>query len=303
MTKSIQRGLVFALLTAAISGFSVFYNKLVLVGGIDPLVFNIMKNGGVALVLSLLILMNRNVTKLAKLTRRQWVRLIAIGAIGGSIPFILFFEGLRSVSAVNANLIHKTLFLWVALLAVPLLRERLSTGQMVGFLIVAWSNVLIGGFTGISIGRGEAYILIATVLWSFENIIAKVALKDTESMIVAWGRMAIGTIFLIVIAVGGGKIALFTHVTPQQWLVTAGSVVFLTGYVASWYRALALAPATLVASVLIVATPITNIVSALFITHVFPAPQIVNLAGTLGGLFLIMVFLRYPNRKPTVQPL
>lgn len=302
MTKSIKRGLLFALITAAISGFSIFYNKLVLVGGIDPLVFNIIKNGGVAFVLSLFILMNRKITKLGKLTRRQWVRLAAIGVIGGSIPFVLFFEGLRSVPAVNAAIIHKTIFLWVALLALPLLGERLSTGQMIGYLIVAWSNVLIGGFTGFSFGRGEALILGATVLWSFENIIAKVALKDTESMIVAWGRMAIGSVLLVVIAVAEGKIALLFRVTPQQWLVTAGSVLLLTGYVSAWYRALAFASATLVASVLIIATPITNVLSALFITHALPAPQVVNLAGTLGGLFLISAFLRFPNRKPTVQP-
>jgi drug/metabolite transporter (DMT)-like permease len=173
---------------------------------------------------------------------------------------------------------------------------------MVGYLIVAGSNVLIGGFTGFTFGRGEAFILIATVLWSIENIIAKVALKDTESMIVAWGRMTIGSVLLVIIAVAEGKFALLSRVTPQQWLVTAGSVLLLTGYVSAWYRALALAPATLVASVLIVATPITNVLSAVFITHVFPSPQIVNLAGTLGGLFLIAVFLRFPNRNPRVEP-
>ena len=45
--------------------------------------------------------------------------------IGGSVPFVLFFEGLARATATQAAFIQKTLVVWVALLAVPLLRERL----------------------------------------------------------------------------------------------------------------------------------------------------------------------------------
>ena len=44
--------------------------------------------------------------------------------IGGSVPFVLFFEGLSRAEATQAAFIQKTLVVWVALLAVPLLRER-----------------------------------------------------------------------------------------------------------------------------------------------------------------------------------
>ena len=44
--------------------------------------------------------------------------------IGGSVPFVLFFEGLARAEATQAAFIQKTLVVWVALLAVPLLRER-----------------------------------------------------------------------------------------------------------------------------------------------------------------------------------
>ena len=49
-----------------------------------------------------------------------------IGVIGGSVPFILFFNGLAMASAPSAAFIHKTLFVWVVLLAVPFLGERLG---------------------------------------------------------------------------------------------------------------------------------------------------------------------------------
>jgi uncharacterized membrane protein len=53
MNPQTKKGILFAVLAACISGVSIFYNKLVLVKGIDPLIFNIIKNGGVALILSL----------------------------------------------------------------------------------------------------------------------------------------------------------------------------------------------------------------------------------------------------------
>ena len=55
---------------------------------------------------------------------RQWLALFAVAVIGGSVPFVLFFEGLARAEATQAAFIQKTLVVWVALLAVPLLHER-----------------------------------------------------------------------------------------------------------------------------------------------------------------------------------
>ena len=42
------------------------------------------------------------------------------------IAFLLFFSGLAMASAPTAAFIHKTMFIWVALMAVPFLGERLG---------------------------------------------------------------------------------------------------------------------------------------------------------------------------------
>ena len=49
--------------------------------------------------------------------------------------------------------------------------------------------------------------------------------------------------------------------------MTIMSIGLLTGYVMTWYQALKAAPVTLVATVLTLATIITNILSGIFITH------------------------------------
>ncbi|MBM3283906.1 DMT family transporter [Candidatus Gottesmanbacteria bacterium] len=296
MSERIKKGIIFSLFTALISGFSIFYNKFVVIGDIDPLILNIIKNGGVAFLLSFILLMSPQKIKLHKLSFNQWKKLLLIGLIGGSIPFVLFFEGLRQVQAVNANLIHKTLFIWVAVLAIPVLGEKLNIWQIVGYLIIAWSNLFIGGFTGFLANRGEIMIFAATLLWSSENIVAKIALRDIDSGIVAWGRMFIGSIFLIILAVTQNKLLLLTRVTTIQLLSLSVSILFLTGYVVCWFKALRLAPATVVTSVLILATPITNILTALLITHNLPQIQLVNVITTSFGLSLIILLSSLINK-------
>ncbi|MFC1626832.1 DMT family transporter [Patescibacteria group bacterium] len=298
MNNNIQKGLFLALSTAIISGFSIFYNKLVAIRGIDPVIFNIVKNGGVGIILTLFLLQTNRFSSISKLTKSDWKKLSLIALIGGSIPFVLFFTGLTMIPATNASLIHKTLFLWVAAMAIPLLGERLKLWQILGYMLIAWSNIFIGGFKGLTFGTGELMIFGATLLWSFEQIIAKIALKKLDSTIVAWGRMSLGSIFLLLYAISQQKIHLLFTISPSQLMTIAGSILLLAGYVTTWYKALKYAPATLVSAVLIVSVPITNLLTGMFITHTLPAPQqILSLLGILGGVGLISIFLTDQSKQ------
>jgi drug/metabolite transporter (DMT)-like permease len=301
MNNSTKKGILFAFVTAVISGFSIFYNKIVVTGSLDPLIFNILKNGGVAIILSFLLLSTKRIPTLVKLSRNQWLKLLLIAFVGGSIPFVLFFTGLKNASAINATIIQKSMFIWVAALAIPFLGEKLSVWQILGVMLVAWSNLFIGGFSGFTWSGGELMIVAATMLWSIEIIITKITLKGTDNLIVSWGRMFIGGIILIGIAILQGKVALFSTVTTIQLVGIAGSIALLAGYVTSWHKALKLAPAGVVTSVLILATPITNMLSAIFITHVFPQPQIINVAVTVVGLVCINFLTKNFPKQPSAS--
>lgn len=287
MSKTIKTGVFLALITAFISGFSIFYNKIAVVSGIDPLIFNIIKNGGVAVFISSLLIGPKYFSELKKLSRKSWFKLIIIGIIGGSIPFILFFQGLGLTSAINANLIHKTLFILVAILALPLLSEKLNRVQILGYLTVFVSSFFLGGFNGFSFGKGEMLIFTATILWALENVIAKITLKEVSPMVVAWGRMFFGTLVLVIIALIQNKLTLLQNLNSTQILPISGSILFLTGYVLTWYSALKRAPATLVTSILVIATPITAILSSSFSKQLLSQTQILNIIGTAIGVMLI----------------
>ena len=139
-----KKGINLAIATAVISGVSIFANSF-FVSKTDPLTFTIVRNTVVALFLTAILAAFGFRQKLKNLTKKEWGKLIAIGAIGGGIPFALFFTGLSEIGALNSNIIQKTLFLWVALLAVPLLKERISKIQLVGYVSLFIGMFVVGG--------------------------------------------------------------------------------------------------------------------------------------------------------------
>lgn len=302
-TSRLATATILALCTAIISGFSNFIAKIGVTAVKDPIVFTTLKNAVVATLLLGVLLAFRKWREIRTLTRRHWVKLVGIGVIGGSLPFALYFTGLTKTSALNASLIHKTLFLWVLLLALPLLKERLSGWQWAGIGLVAAANMLVGGFTGFKFNMGELMILGATVLWAIETIIAKKALKDISSITVASSRMIFGSLALIAfIALRGGGSPI-SHLSTAQWGWTLLSSALLLGYVLTWYTALKRAPATYIATLLVPATLVTNVLSALFITHAFPLIQIASALCVTAGIALMVVSAQRMHLLPTTPVL
>lgn len=297
-----KKGIILALATAIISGFSIFYNKIAVVSGVDPLIFNIIKNGGVAFILTTFLFSSKKIPALKHLQHTAWVKLFGIGLIGGALPFILFFSGLKTISALNANVIHKTLFIWVALFAVPILKEKISMLHVVGFISILFGSLVLGGLYNFHFGFGELLIVSATILWAIENVIAKIALRRIDPMIIAWARMFIGTCFLILIAANQGKISLLWSFPKEYIVPTIGSIGLLTGYVLTWYHALQKAPATIVSAVLVFATVITNVLSTMFIPNTLPRIQFESSIAITIGVFLIAVcYQRYSTNKTLIR--
>ena len=118
----IRTGLLLAAATALISGISIFLNSYAVKALPDAGLFTTLKNGFAAAALFAVAVPVLRMRRQTLTINRQTVGwLTVIGIIGGSIPFLLFFTGLSIASAPSAAFIQKTLFVWVALLAVPFL--------------------------------------------------------------------------------------------------------------------------------------------------------------------------------------
>lgn len=282
-----NKGVYLALFTAIISGFAVFLNKFAVDFWTNSSVFTTAKNLIVAILLTSLILLVKKLPELKKLSKKDWGRLVIIGFIGGSIPFLLFFKGLTIASATTAAFIHKTLFIWVAIFAVPILKEKISKLQIAALGLLIIGTYLLSMPIKIQFGYGEFLILLATLFWAIENIIAKIALRNISPFIIAWGRMFFGSIFLLIyLAFAGGIEQLFVFsATKFGWLMLSGIILF--GYVTTWYSALKSAPATVVSSVLVIAAPITALLNSVFITHQIKISAVLPILLISIGVILI----------------
>jgi drug/metabolite transporter (DMT)-like permease len=291
-------GIVLACITAIISGISIFSNAF-FVSRIDPFTFIFIRNLVVVILLTALIGITGQFRHVRAFSAKEWGLLAAIGVIGGGIPFVMFFSGLPMVGAVNGNILQKTLFIWVALFAVPLRRERISTMQLVGYCTLFVALFLFGGTYAIALSAGSFLIMGATVLWAMEHIIAKNALKRISPIIVSWGRMLFGIPCLLVWLFISGR-GIGSILTPSEYVAipVLVSSVFLICYMSAWYTALSKAPATLVSSVLVFAPVVTALLTAVTFHRTLTSQQSVQMILlTVGTLIILLAVKRRPQHR------
>jgi drug/metabolite transporter (DMT)-like permease len=260
-----RAGITLALITAIISGVSVYLNKSAVQGLPNPLVFTTLKNTLVGLVLLLWLAAAWRPAGF-RLTRRTAIALGGLAAFGGSLPFLLFFQGLATASAPSAALIHKSLFLWVALLAAGLLHERPGRWTVTGLVLLAAGQLVSGWPKAWGWASGESMILAATLLWTIETVLARRLLPNIPTAIGATARMAGGAAIMWAYLFTSGQAAGAWTLSATQWGWLIVTSILLFGYVTTWYAALKRAPATSVTSVLVLGAVIT-----------------VGLAATAGG--------------------
>lgn len=294
----------FALIASIVSGFAIFANKFAGKAFSDSGVFTTWKNIPVAILFLGIILLPKFFGELKTLNKMQWAYLLLIGAVGGSIPFLMFFKGLTLTSAVSAAFIHKTLFVWVGLLAFFFLKEKLGRMQVAALGLLFIGNLVLGGFVAWTFGFGEALVLGATLLWSVEYVLAKKVLTGVSSEIVAWARMFFGSVILtlFLIATGrGGQILTFSA-TQAGWILLSSTLLFI--YVFAWYKALKFENASVVTCILVPASLITTFLNSIFVTGRYGLEQ--ALAGILFSASLVLLFkfkqpLSFPTREAHIR--
>jgi drug/metabolite transporter (DMT)-like permease len=282
LPDTLRTGVLLALATALISGVSIWVNAFAVKQLPDPAVYTTVKNGIAAILLVGIMAATVRPTAIRAIAPRAWGRLVLIGVVGGSLPFVLFFTGLAQASAPSAAFIHKTLFIWVALLAVPFLGERLGIAQLAALGVLLAGQALVLTPSGVTWGTGETMIAAATLLWAVESIVAKRVLRDVPSAVVGACRLGIGLVVLVGFLSVTGKLGTVAALSGGQWAWAGLTGLFLFGYVATWFAALQRAPASLVTAILVLGAPVTAAVQAVASGSV-PAPS------AIAGQGLILV--------------
>jgi drug/metabolite transporter (DMT)-like permease len=294
------KGIAFALATALISGVAIFVNSYAVKEITDAAVFTTLKNGIAALALLGVAVLATRGRRALPAGARTWSGMTLVGIFGGGIAFLLFFSGLAMASAPSAAFIHKTLFVWVAMLAVPFLGERLGLIQIGALAALLGSQLLITPPTGVSWGMGETLIAAATLIWAAEVVLAKRLLERVDPLVLGVGRLGIGLVVLIGYVGITGKLGALVALDATQWVWVLGTGALLAGYVGTWFAALRFAPASVVTSVLVLGAPITATLASVANGTL---PQAQPLAGYVLALLAAGTVAFVATRRPKAQAL
>ena len=284
-----KRGIVLVLLTAIISGFSIFINKFG-VSGMNPYVFTFLKNSVVAVLLVSIIVLAFQFKHFKKLKRNDWFKLGLIGLLGGSIPFLLFFKGLQLTSGATGAFVHKTMFIFAAILALTFLKEKLNKTVIIAAVLLLIGNFLLLNLTSFSFGVGEGLILLATVFWAGEFTLSKHVLKELPSNVVAFGRMFFGSLFILAFLGITGEVSAIGSISLAQFGWVLVTSIFLLFYVLTWYGGLKHVKVSTATSILLLGSPITTLLSIVFLDAVVSFTQVLGGSFISLGVFLIVYF-------------
>jgi drug/metabolite transporter (DMT)-like permease len=237
-----QRGMPLLLVFVALAWAGSFVVVKAITVDVDPIFLGFLRFI-VATPLMILVLL---VQKKKLIWERKLIPWMAVlGLTGVTFLYIFQFMGISLTTAATAGVLINTNVLFIALLSVLFIHEKLTRKRIIGILlsftgaiIVIWSRSTDGTFIVSDIFIiGSILVVLSAFCWAIYSIIGKKLLKDYDMVEITTTAFLWGTIFYLpVIPYLSSS---WTHISLLGW----GAVFYLAvicsvfGYL-GWYYAL-----------------------------------------------------------------
>ncbi|MFN7990977.1 MAG: DMT family transporter [Candidatus Micrarchaeia archaeon] len=274
------KGLLLAFVAALISGVSVFVNGAA-VKLSDPVIYTTLKNTGALVFLAAIVFAFSELRYFRGLTRKQWAMLVLVGIIGGSVPFMMFFWGLKLGGAAVSSFLYRSLFIFAGAAGFLLLREKPSVRDLAaGLVMLAGNALLVSG--ALVFGAGQLLVLGATALWATEYTLSRKLMADIHPRVVMVSRMLFGSLVLFASLGMNGSAGSIVTVDAGMllWLFVTSSL--LCGFIMSWYSSLKHLPVFTASSILALGGIVTAVLDSAFLGKAF------SLADAFGLLLILI---------------
>jgi drug/metabolite transporter (DMT)-like permease len=200
---------------------------------------------------------------------------------------ILFFSGLKTVTASRAALIITSNPAFIAIFAAIFFGDRLTLSRTMGILlsisgaiIVISKGLPLQVFEG-NLGLGELYICGCVLSWVLYSLIGKVTLSHLSPLVSVTYSCVIGTLLLALPAVSEGLGASVTSCSSVVWISIIYLGLFGTSLGFIWYYEGIRAIGPSRAGVFINIVPICSIILAFFILN-----ETIDASIVLGAIFV-----------------
>ncbi|GAC1450860.1 MAG: hypothetical protein PVSMB4_10140 [Ktedonobacterales bacterium] len=286
-------GYYFAVLNAIISGVAIYVNSIGVKMFADSTLYTALKNSvvGIAVLIPVIVVASRR-QELRRMNRTEWGLLVLVSLIGGSVAYALNFRGLQISTPVTAALIDHTQFLYVAVFAAIVLRERFGPWIWLALVVL-----FIGLSLGISVNAvrwdtGVAFLLAATLMFAFDFVVIKYLLRTVSMLTVMLFKMSVGAALLLGYLAVLGRLGAIRHLNATQWGFVLVTGLILLAFTITSIVGLRHASATAVIAIG-AGSPIITTLLVVLSRHVRLAPAtLLGLGLVLAALLIIYTFGR-----------
>ena len=203
--------------------------------------------------------------KLAITSRRTWIH-ICMASLFNIVAFSVFtpFAQLSAETSRVAIMVY-TMPIWAAMLALPILGERLTPTRMVALgLCIAGMSILIAPLAGLGIPTGIMLALAAAMSWAAGTVYLKWAKLDGDPMAITIWQLVFG---IVVIAICVPLFEGGLHLNAGAWslfgliysgIIGSGLCYFL------WFDIVRRLPAS-TAALGILSSPVIGVITAMIV--------------------------------------
>ena len=222
-----------------------------------------------------------------RIARADWPRLLVISLVGLFGYSTASAYGFATVPAGIGGLIYATQPLFIVLLAVVMLGEKLTLYILSGLILAIAGTVLLvwddlaAGTTSQSYLVGMLLLLFSCCAWAFYSVPGKVIIQRYGTLSIVAMTLVIGTIPMLALA-SPTTIDTLHAMTQRQWLellFLAGCSTFIAMF--TWTYATARLPASTMGPFLYLIPVIAVFAGALILE------EAVTLSTVLGGLLIL----------------
>ena len=229
------------------------------------------------------------------MSRKDYAILITTATAGSVIAPIIYLNGLKDITAVNASLLMNAEVLFIIVIGILILKESFQKREGVGLILLLMGTIFLatnGDVNNFSVTQsfGTLLVIIAAFFWSIDTTLSKFLSNKRDLLWVSAVKCSIGGLILLVLSLLLG-LNLTVPLNHLSYLLFIGLVSIGFSFVMIYY-AIRKIGSTRTGSIF----PLSSLFGAIFAFLILNEP-FTFLQLLFGILMLLGVFIIYKYQK------
>jgi len=291
-----MKGSIVAFISILLFSTYIVFGKILL-KEVSPFIILVLNQLLAYAILFFLLRLRKEIRKMTHLSKKDFKIMYAISLFSAVAGPLLFLLGLKLTSATNTILIGKAEALLTSLIAILILREKISMHQIMGAVTMFFGIIVIATnnfANGVSFNIGDILIFCSALSFAVGTVLFKKFMHHIPPEIIVAVRNLCGATLLFVISLYLVDYTVLFGVINVGFIIALLGLVVLTTIVGQylWYKALELTSATRVSLVGLSSPLIAIFYAIIFLKESLDVPQLIGGSFIIVGLVLLEFHFR-----------